>query len=90
MIDTIKKNYDVKVHINDPLCTCMVKRTSCLYNKYQLHSDGKTSYERRWGNAYVRPICEFGETVLMQYADYKDHGKQESTWVKAIWLGRCT
>ena len=90
MIDTIKKNYDIKIHIDDPLTTWMVKHASWLYNRYQIHSDGKTSYERRWGNAYVRPICEFGETALMQYADHKDHGKQESTWVKAIWLGRCT
>ena len=84
----IKVSYDITVGATSPLMSCIVKHASWLHNRYQLHTDGKTSYERRWGNNYTKPICEFGETVLFQYA--LRASKVESNWDYGIWLGRCT
>ena len=81
-------NYGAKVEPTSPLLTWMVKHASWVHNRYQLHTDGKTSYERRWGNNYNKPICEFGETILFQSA----HKTNKTTidWNYGIWLGRCT
>ena len=65
-----------------------MKHAAWVHNRYQLHADGRTSYERRWGNSYNRPICEFGETVDFQYATRTS--KTMSNWSTGIWLGRCT
>ena len=35
-----------------------------MVNRYVIHSDGYTSFERRWGRNYERAICEFGEALL--------------------------
>ena len=86
--ETIKANYEVEVGVGHVLLTWIVKHAAWVHNRYQLHSDGKTSYERRWGNNYNRPICEFGETVIFQYATRPS--KTISNWSTGIWLGRCT
>ena len=40
------------------------------------------------GQTTKKPICEFGETVLFQYA----HKTNKTTidWNYGIWLGKCT
>ena len=74
-----------------PLATLVfrVKHSSRLHNRYQLHSDGKTSYERRWGNHYSRAICEFAETVLFRYASGPP-SKAATSWEYGNWFGKCS
>ena len=81
-------NYGVTVGVGHVLLTWIVKHAAWIHNRYQLHSDGRTSYERRWGNNYNKPICEFGETVNFQYATRPS--KTTSNWSTGIWLGRRT
>ena len=42
---------------------CMIRHASCLLNRYLVHSDGLTSYQRRWGSNFESGLCEFAETV---------------------------
>ena len=55
----IKENYKMVVDATTPIMAWIVKHASWLHNRYQLHSDGKTSYERRWNTHYNKAICEF-------------------------------
>ena len=48
--EMIFENYKIKVGVGHPLLTWIVKHAAWIHNRYQLHTDGKTSYERRWGN----------------------------------------
>jgi len=83
-----KLRYDVTVTSNSSLMTWAIKHCSWLYTRYQLHSDGKTSYERRHGTNYAKPICEFAETVIFNYGTNPNNTK--ANWDYGIWLGRCT
>ena len=89
MKETIKNNYGVQVQVDSALMTWTVKHAAWLHNRYQLHTDGKTSYSRRWNHDYIKPICEFAETVLFHYAEPLDN-KTTPKWTEGIWLGRCT
>ena len=81
-------NYGLTVGVGHVLLTWIVKHAAWVHNRFQLHTDGKTSYERRWGNHYNKPICEFAETVNFQYATRTS--KTMSNWSTGIWFGRCT
>ena len=84
----IKENYSMDIDVTTPLMCWIVKHASWVQNRYQLHDDGKSSYERRWGTAYYKPNCEFAECVLFQYAT-TDWPKTSIAWYYGIWLGRC-
>ena len=74
--------------IERPLFDWCVKHSSFTVARYLLHSDGLTSYERRWSKPYTAPLCQFGETVMLRAS--KKTGNQSSHWCKGLWLGRCT
>ena len=44
---SILKNYGIKLPVDSPLINWTCKHASWLQNRFQLHDDGKTSYERR-------------------------------------------
>ena len=65
----------------------MVRHAAWLLNRYLLHADGLTSYQRRWGRNYSSALCEFAETI--QYRDPGHHKmKFDSMWHHGLWLGR--
>ena len=67
----------------------LIRRASWLLSRYLVHSDGLTSYQRRWGRNFESGLCEFAETV-----QYRDTGKQTAkltlVWELGLWLGRDT
>ena len=63
--EQVKASYsNHMIHNNHPLMPWMIRRAAWLINRYLVHSDGLTSYQRRWERDYKHAICEFGETVL--------------------------
>jgi len=64
----------------------LVKRAAYLLNRYSVHSDGNTSYYRRWSKEHKTPICEFGETVLYMLPTAKHMTKMEARF----WPGKDT
>ena len=86
---TMESNYGLELDATHPLITWAIKHASWIYNRFQLHQDGKTSYERRWNHNYSRPLCEFGETILFRSSHHPNH-KAESAWDYGLWLGKCT
>ena len=87
-LELVKASYNNNHTINNyhPLTPWMLRHAAWLINRYSVHSDGHTSYQRRWERDYKHAICEFGETVL-----YKVPAKQLNEGAvalrKAIWLG---
>ena len=75
--------------MGSPLITWSCKHTSWLQNRFQLHDDGKTSYERRWHQTYSKPIADFGEAALFHLMAGVPT-KTSNRWELGIWLGRCT
>ena len=60
----LENNYRIHLTSKHPIMPWMVKHAAYLLNRYAVHSDGNTSYYRRWNKEHKTPICEFGETVL--------------------------
>ena len=71
---------------NHPLMPWMIRHAAWLINRYLIHSDGLTSYQRRWERDYRHAICEFRETVLYR-VPAKQLVKGDLALHKAIWLG---
>ena len=79
----------MEIDATSPLLPWLVRHASWLLNRYLVHGDGLTSYQRRWGKPYGRGLCKFSETVL-----YRDPGKHvnklQPVWSSGIWLGKDT
>jgi hypothetical protein len=86
----LENNYGIKLNSKHPIMPWLVKHSAYLLNRYPIHSDGNTSYYRRWGKEHKTPICEFGETVLYMLPAAKHMPKMEARFYPAIWLGKGT
>ena len=85
--EQVKGSY--KNHMIDkkhPLMPWMIRHAVWLINRYLIHSDGLTSYQRRWERDYKQAICEFGEMVLYR-VPAKQLIKGDLALHKAIWPG---
>ena len=60
----VESNYSVTMSTKHCLLPWIVRHAAWAVNRYFIHSDGYTSFERRWGINYERAICEFGKTLL--------------------------
>ena len=60
----LQNNYDIRLTSKHPIVAWMARHTAYLLNRYAIHSDGSTSFFRRWHKEHKTPLCEFGETVL--------------------------
>ena len=66
---TIENNYGIdKIKADDRLMPWIVRHSIFVLNRYHVHADGKTSYQRRWLRSYQSPLCEFGETIMFKVA----------------------
>ena len=86
----IENNYGIHLSTTHPIMPWLVKHAAYLLNRYSVHSDGNTSYYRRWNKEHKTPICEFGETVLYMMPTAKHRHKMEARFFQAIWLGKDT
>ena len=66
----------------------MLKHAAWLLNRYNVHSEGLTSYQRRWGKNSDAGICEFAETVHYQQPGKNRTNKLDPNWNEGLWLGR--
>ena len=66
----------------------IVRYAVCTVNRYVMHSDSYTSFERRWGRNYERAICEFDEILLYLPPQHKKLPIADLRMQKCIWLGK--
>ena len=67
----------------------LLRHANWLLNRYLIHSDGLTSYQRRWGRPYISPLCPFAECIYFHHSG-KHFSKLDSSWARGIYLGRDT
>ena len=84
----LRQHYTNALTTRSPIMAWMMRHCAYLTNNYLLHSDGQTSYFRRWQRNNTAPICEFGETVLYMVPTPKNQPKAEPRFFSGIWLGR--
>ena len=65
----VESNYSMTMSTKHCLLSWIVRHAAWTVNRYVIHSDGYTSFERRWG----RKPC-------MDYAVHQKHGR--TTWLK--------
>ena len=89
--EQIRQCYNISITMKHPITPWVIKHSAFLINTYLIHSDGHTSYFRRWKSDNKTPICEFGETILYMVAGASKHQpKLENRFFKGIWLGKDT
>ena len=68
----------------------LVLHAAWLLNRYVVHEDGKTSYERRWSTRFNSGLCKFGECVnyKLQVASRQGPRKLDAQWDQGLWLGK--
>ena len=86
----LQNNYDIRLTSKHPIVAWMVRHTAYLLNRYAIHSDGNTSFFRRWHKEHKTPLCEFGETVLYMLPNSAVIPKMEQRFMPGIWLGKDT
>ena len=84
----VESNYSMTMSTKHCLLPWIVRHAAWTVNRYVIHSDGYTSFERRWGRNYERAICEFGETLLYLPPQHKKLSKADLRMQKCIWLGK--
>ena len=86
----LQDNYDRTIKGQQPIMPWMVRHAAYLLNRYHVHSDGNTSFYRRWNKERKAPLCIFGETIQYMAPTAKALPKLEQRFFKGIWLGRDT
>ena len=82
----VESNYSITMSTKHCLLPWIVRHAAWIVCCYVIHSDGFTSFERRWGRNYERAICEFGETLLYLPPQHKKIPKADLQMQKCIWL----
>jgi len=65
----------------------LVRHSAATVDRFQIGSDGKTSYERRKGKKFNKELVEPGECVWYLMAKSKGQTDMESRWRTGVWLG---
>ena len=80
------------IEVNSDCCIYpwCVKHCQWLLNRFLVHTDGRTSYFRKWSRDYAGGLCCFGELVQAKVIGPKFSRKSDTPWSTALWLGRDT
>ena len=84
----VEHNTGLKIDSNHALYPWAVKHANWLINRYLVHSDGQTSYYRRWQKNYDGGLRHFAEKVSAKIVGEKSSRKADFALGTAIWLGR--
>ena len=69
------------------LMTWIVQHSGELISKHQVNRDGKTAYEKVWGEPCKDEIVEFGEEVCYRISEI-DTGSLDARSASGVWLGK--
>ena len=78
-----------RIGVKCPLLTWPVEHAAWLYNNYHEGKDKKIAIERLQGGRSVKPLAEFGESILYKPLSTKGDtvDKLEARLEEGIWLG---
>ena len=75
----VESNYSMTMSTKHCLLPWMVRHAAWTVNRYVIHSNGYTSFERRWGRNYERAICKFSETTTLPSTTTQETSKGRPT-----------
>ena len=86
----MEDDYQTAITSDHLIVPWLVLHAAWLLNRYVVHDDGKTSYERRWNTRYNCGLCKFGECVhyKLQVAARQGPRKLDAQWGQGLWLGK--
>ena len=82
----VERNYGITLNVKHPLLPWIIRHAAWTINRYVVHSDGYTSFERRWGRNYERAIV----ALLCMPPQHKSLPKAELRMQICIWLGKAS
>ena len=90
LIAQVEQNLNIQITSDHVLYPWALKHAQWLLNRYLVHSDGCTSYYRRWNRNYEGGLCQFAEVVHAKVIGGHAVRKADIPWKSALWLGRDT
>ena len=90
LVQQVTTSYNLTLSVQHLVMPWIVRRAAWLLNRYAMHNDGQTSYQRRWQKDHTAPLCEMAEAVQYMIPTTKAQPKMEPRFFKGIWLGRDT
>ena len=90
LLQQVTTSYNLTLSVQHPILPWIVRHAAWLLNRYAIHNDGQTSYQRRWQKDHKAPLCEIGETIQYMIPTTRTQPKMEPRFYKGIWLGRDT
>ena len=88
LLQQVTTKYNLKLSVQHPILPWIVRHAAWLLNRYAIHNDGQTSYQRRWQKDHKAPLCEMAETIQYMISTARTLPKMEPRFFKGIWLGR--
>ena len=80
----VEHNTGFAIDSNSALYPWAVKHAQWLINRYLVHSDGFTSYFRRWNRNYEGGLCAFAECVQAKVITPSKARKADTPWKIAL------
>ena len=90
LLQQVTISYNLTLSVQHPILPWIVRHAAWLLNRYAIHNDGQTSYQRRWQKDHKAPLCEMAETIQYMIPTTRTQPKMEPRFFKGIWLGRDT
>ena len=90
LLQQVTTKYNLTLSVQHPILPWIVRHAAWLLNRYAIHNDGQTSYQRRWQKDHKAPLCEMAETIQYMIPTTRTLPKMEPRFFKGIWLGRDT
>ena len=90
LLQQVTISYNLTLSVQHPILPWIARHAAWLLNRYAIHNDGQTSYQRRWQKDHKAPLCEMAETIQYMIPTTRAQPKMEPRFFKGIWLGRDT
>ena len=75
-------------NVKHPVFPWMVKHSQWTLNRFLIHSDGLTSFQRCFRQQSLPGLVEFGEALLFKASGKHDVAKADSSFTEGMWLGK--
>jgi hypothetical protein len=87
----LQKRLKQSLSAKHPVVEWLLQHSAFVYNRFVVHADGKTCYERMHGRRWRGKLVEFGEQVKAKMTKPKPQSKMPRKsgpkFVSATWLG---
>ena len=82
----LEERVDAKVTSATPIMKWLCEHVAATINRFHVHDDGKTAYQRTHGQPYPGYVLEFGERVFY-FVLKRSRTKLDRRWNDGVYLG---